>query len=131
METKLTLEHLAPYLPYGLKLKISVMNGLGAINRNFELDCGHDFNLHLSQGNIKPILKPLSDFEDINSPAMNDLNTDITIMIEICELANKHRNVSSCGFETVLEMARAHIDFRNLIPAGLAINANEINTNEK
>jgi hypothetical protein len=55
----LKLEHLAPYLPYNINLKINTP--IGYFDRKFEIDCGHDFNLHLSQGNIKPILRPLSD----------------------------------------------------------------------
>jgi hypothetical protein len=56
---KLELKHLAPYLPYELNLKIDT--SLGISNRCFELDCGHDFNMHLFKGNVKPILRPLSD----------------------------------------------------------------------
>lgn len=56
---KLELKHLAPYLPYGLMLKINTP--IGIFNRKLQLDCGHDFNLHLSECNIKPILRPLSD----------------------------------------------------------------------
>jgi hypothetical protein len=63
---KLELKHLAPYLPYDLKLQI-LEHPFGIIPRNFELDCGHDFNYHLQQGNVKPIIRPLSDLtKEIN-----------------------------------------------------------------
>ena len=76
---KLELKHLSPYLPYGLNLKINTP--IGTSNRVLELDCGHDFNLHLSEGNVKPILRPLSDlYKNIDINGEN--------IIPVIELAN-------------------------------------------
>ena len=57
---KLELKHLAPYLPYELELQI-LEPPFGIVPRKLELDCGHDFNYHLQEGNVKPILRPLKD----------------------------------------------------------------------
>lgn len=57
---KLELKHLAPYLPYGLELQI-LQHPFGIVPRKLELDCGHDFNYHLQEGNVKPILRPIED----------------------------------------------------------------------
>lgn len=57
---KLELKHLAPYLPYELELQI-LEHPFGIVPRKLELDCGHDFNYHLQEGNVKPILRPLKD----------------------------------------------------------------------
>lgn len=59
---ELTLEHLAPYLPYGLKMKL-LNFPIGDGIRTLELDCGHDFNFYLSNNYVRPILRTLSDLD--------------------------------------------------------------------
>jgi hypothetical protein len=60
---ELEVKHLAPYLAYGLKL---VFENFPLHSKDcphvriLELDCGHDFNLYLQRGHIKPTLHPLS-----------------------------------------------------------------------
>jgi hypothetical protein len=58
MKDQLTLEHLAPYLPYGLK----ILNGWGDIkklNYSYLDDENNGFINH-----VKPILRPLSDLTE-------------------------------------------------------------------
>lgn len=57
---KLELKHLAPYLPYGLKMELLDFP-LGKHIRTLELDCGHDFNFYLAHNKVRPILRHLSD----------------------------------------------------------------------
>ena len=57
---KLELKHLAPYLPYGLKMKLLNFPFDGHI-RILELDCGHDFHFYLQNNYVRPFLRPLSD----------------------------------------------------------------------
>lgn len=57
---KLTLEHLAPYLPYSITVEI-VDLPLGYHTRKFELDCGHDFHFYLKENRVRPHLRPMSD----------------------------------------------------------------------
>lgn len=59
---QLEIKHLAPYLPYGVWMQIIDYPFKGTNSRRLlELDCGHDFHLHLKQGNVRLELRPLSD----------------------------------------------------------------------
>lgn len=57
---ELQLKHLAPYLPY--QLKVELLNfPIGKNIRTLELDCGHDFHFYLQKNWVRPHLHPLSD----------------------------------------------------------------------
>jgi hypothetical protein len=125
---KLELKHLAPYLPYGLKLKINT--SIGTFDRNFELDCGHDFNLHLSQGNVKPILRPISDF---NKEITINGNTFIpavmlgfTSNLKKFDLQNFSENIQQVSYVHFMIFIEYHFDVFGLIPAGLAISIHDV-----
>lgn len=68
-----------------------------------------------------PILHPLSDYKDVNSKAMNELNCDVMDMIRISELANQQIGLSSVQYGVIEIMCDNHIDFNRLIESGLAI----------
>ncbi len=126
---KLELKHLAPYLPYGLNLKINTP--FGTTDRKFEIDCGHDFNLHLSECNIKPILRPLSDLTkeiEVNGEKFvpyEMLNYKPTIKhvadypFSFIDL----QYISYYSFDCLLEW---HFDVFGLIENGLAIDINNL-----
>lgn len=133
---KLELKHLSPYLPYGLKIKIlnhkcdyvgieySEVNGYYFVGESLHVtynggSTGKDISL------FKPILRPLSDYFDINSPAMNELNMDVMDQIELANLADGTFHVSELPYRLICSLAEEHIDFMGLIPAGLAISYKE------
>ncbi len=137
---KLELKHLAPYLPYGLRLqyhdtKIGTLNSLSDIN---EYD---DIKISINYGELehiwmfKPILRPMSDFDkplgqesDIYSYLMKynqgreecaqidgDLDFDINEPIWLS---------AKLGYEVHLFLFEHHFDVFGLIPAGLAVDIN-------
>lgn len=113
---KLELKHLSCYLPYELRLTAcsQPMNG-----RMCELLAKHTYST------IKPILRPLSDYYDINSPAMNDLNLDLGDQIWLVNLADGTYHVDKLPYRLACTLAEEHIDFMGLIPAGLALSYKE------
>lgn len=121
---KLTLEHLAPYLPYKLRAYVK-FDGIDLFSY---IDCSNVIGFVNGDTKRKPLFRPLSDYTDINSPSMNDLNTDLGTQMEICDLANKKIHYRSLSYGTALTCFQAHIDVLGLIDKGLAI---DINTVEK
>jgi hypothetical protein len=126
---KLELKHLAPYLPYGLKLKVTdkfykydIMtlcdkSGLSNIGISEVIDDIDSF---------KPILVPLSDFKNINSRQFAELDWDIQNQIELCDLANKEISFASLSVDTYNLCLINHIDIFGLIDNKLAIDANTL-----
>lgn len=133
---KLELKHLAPYLPYGLQMKVN--DGFGeliGINKNF-LDISDpesvDSGMYVSYGECKPLLIPISECED-------QLNNDDYLCVDSCH-CQMYKNFNhkylikiyptqaewvyaSDVYENFYEFFfRHHYDVFNLIDAGLAIN---------
>lgn len=132
---KLTIEHLAPYLPY--KLGVEILNyrsdyvGLqySSLTGYYLIEEDPHFtyiggSTGKSFRELKPILRPLSDFLDINSDAMNDLNCDIQSQINIMDLAYKIIGLSSLSYTDAQLCFRSHVDVFGLIEKGLAIDIN-------
>jgi hypothetical protein len=85
-----------------------------------------DLNQAIEQFKLLPILRPLSDYKEINSPAMKDLNCDLSDQIRILELANKEVSFYYLPYGIAQLLFEAHIDSFNLIPDGLAIDINSL-----
>mgnify|MGYP003426619548 FL=1 len=135
MKPQLTLKHLAPYLPYGLKCKWNQSNpfilvGLQKGNEsvNNDLWTWKDGSRYLTGYlyECKPILRPLSDYTDITSKAMSDLNCDLTNQMDIQEFALKKMSLSSLLYSSFEVLTRNHVDIFGLIPEGLAIDINTL-----
>ena len=75
---------------------------------------------------IKPILRPLSDYTDITSKAMSDLDCDLTDQMDIQEFALKKMSLSSLLYSSFDVLTRNHVDIFGLIPEGLAIDLNTL-----
>lgn len=126
---KLELKHLAPYLPYGLKAKFQAKNKktcrkyvIGTISVMYS-DCSiccYD-TVNATPDNFKPILRPLSDYADINSDAMNSLNCDMSEQINLNEFAIGYICLGSLYQSTYDLCLKNHIDVFGLIPQGLAL----------
>lgn len=117
--TTLTLHHILPYLPFGLQVQSggSVIRTLVMCpERNLTTITIH--NLLTGIGH-KPLLYSLDDYQ------LTDLikicpNNDY-VHWEVGALADGKIDVSRCSYAAIQAMAEAHIDFFNLIPAGLAV----------
>ena len=121
---KLELKHLAPYLPYGLKVsKIHVMHshtGIGSIDHVL-----HSVNKGKSQ--YKPILRPLSDitkFEDI----MDEFSENSWEIFENAFFVfGRSLNCFDTINYTIAELCfKYHLDIFGLIEQGLAIDINTL-----
>jgi hypothetical protein len=141
---ELEVKHLAPYLPYGVKL---VFENFPLHSKDcphvriLELDCGHDFNLYLQRGHIKPILHPLSSIskpKEVNGKTVvvldliRDNNPEFSFngeyLIEDCEYYFlQHTTHGNYPLWLIEILSEHHIDFQGLIPAGLAIDINTLN----
>lgn len=128
----LTLEMLAPYLPYALK--INVYDKLGnLIFKEAELNYSSLDRI----GHIKPILIPLSaltvEFFKEN------IDDDIVDFLINCEPENNHFSVEVCdkvigwtaiSYEEYQLFFKNHFDVFGLIEKGLAIDINSIEGKE-
>lgn len=117
---KLELKNLAPYLPYGLKIKsmndiVYTMCDKGGLSNLAIADLIDNPELYT------PILRPLSDYEKFEQ-----IVAEMTCyeMGMIDENANHSKMIS---YLTVELMFKYHIDVFNLIPQGLAIDINTLN----
>lgn len=128
---KLTIKHLAPYLPYGLKIEFS----RNIYPKKTEIQELSIFDFHLWDDNkfkIKPILRPLSDLR-------NEININGNGFIPFKKLETK---VIMSEFdlnewiETITEsmplsdwnlLFEWHFDVFGLIEKGLAIDINTLN----
>lgn len=129
---KLELKHLAPYLPYGLKIQgqthkeIAVLSCCTATSVNIE---GRTFQYGMWADlfDIKPILRPLSDFENVAAKdLMVKFSTSIDVIQEVWRLIEE-KDVDEIKFKAIQMMCENHIDFNNLIEKGLAIDINTLN----
>lgn len=147
---KLELKHLAPYLPYGLKMKLLNFPFDGHI-RILELDCGHDFHFYLQNNYVRPFLRPLSDLtKEIEVNGKKFVPTKhlekLFLMEGLLEWKtteygwtgftdNKNNNIpvymdntiiDECSLGVYNKLIKWHFDVFGLIEAGLAIDLNTV-----
>ena len=117
---KLQLEHLAPYLPYGLKFtdnfghtrELSGLSIDGAMWHQEE----YNYNSRLSE--TMPIFRPLSDLP--NSEISDEFSEADYEYMETCQMFTDF-SCSRIEYGRVLLLFENHFDVFDLIPAGLAI----------
>lgn len=132
---KLELKHLAPYLPYELK----ILNGWGDVKtlKYFHLDDeGNGFIKH-----VKPILRPLSDlrtaklfdnYGDEKLTAIEEFygNWDLTpydwVLTEVSDGKQLER-LLELSYNVIDKLLEHHFDVFGLIDNGLAIDINQTN----
>lgn len=115
---KLELKHLAPYLPYGLKVKSkSDIEGVYVHTMN-----EHNIGCVLEEAitEYKPILRPLS---DLGSKIPLTEKEELAIKAIILGDTHQYGNLS---YYVILFLSQHHYDFQNLIEKGLAIDTNTI-----
>ena len=114
MEEKLTIEHLAPYLPYGLK--ICACESEYEMTIEDEMDSETICLRDVIENNHKPILRPLSDLKEF-SPAIwkyGMLDSEINPTLKLT-------------YNEIYVLFKNHFDVFGLIEQGLAIDINTIN----
>lgn len=123
---KITLEELAPYLPYRLQVcfeggdeKYEMVQlstnykGVGLVSENYG-----DFGESRPE-DVRPILRPLSDLE----PGMFDEEAE-DLIGRIIKGHTVH--YGSLSYTTIQYLSKNHYDFQNLIMKGLAVDINII-----
>jgi len=145
---ELTLEHLAPYLPYGLKIYQEDLRS-HVKTHSWEMTTKSDLSTILKNQN-KPILQPLINLNKfsavcINSHSINNMigengmygeltisyvkvNQQIDLELE----TDYERTHNYIEYSKILiihqELLKAHYDIFGLIEKGLAIDINTINS---
>lgn len=131
---KLELKHLAHYLPFDVKvIDTEAEDCIWTLHPYKDsLDCLSD-NEHISLENFiaennatatpthKLLLRPLSDYADIDSDAMNSLNCDMSEQINLNEFAIGYICLGSLYQSTYDLCLKNHIDVFGLIEKGLAL----------
>ena len=138
---KLELKHLAPYLPYGLKIHESVV---GKNLRMVGCSLTHELRIRLTDGlyscsgnNLKPILRPLSDLtKEIevygekfvpskilfpDDEFMTELEDDVDIF------TNRRDRLDLCyPLDFWQKLYQWHFDIHSLVKSGLAVDINTL-----
>lgn len=126
---KLTLEHLAPYLPYETPIMplYRVMSmGLGYNERTLSIDVIHYFQIE----DIKPVLRPLSDLTE--SDLFKNWNKEHSIELRYSKRVLLDVSSSTCidivGYPLsfLTDLIKNHFDVFGLIEKGLAVDINTI-----
>lgn len=132
---KLELKHLAPYLPYGLKIhwKTSKKTSIVMMKPSNILD------VEIYTTNFKPILRPIEDLtkeierngrkyslDSIIFPK-DEYSDDFTrkVAIEELKLSNAIHHITT-PYSIVEVLLKHHFDVFGLIEQGLAININTV-----
>jgi len=125
---KLQRKHILPYLDSELQVldclnqKVTV---IGVKDQTYFIENGNRY-AYADIQDCKPILRPLSEFTDINSESMNELNADLNIQMELNKLALKFKHCTSCSYSTMQLCFENHIDVFGLIEKGLAVDINTL-----
>jgi hypothetical protein len=128
----LTLEHLVPYLPYGLKCEVISLN---PFNKKTILSLTSIVNIDWERLSfaIKPILRPMS--EITVDFFKENIDEDIVDFLINCEPEHNHFSVEVCdkfigwtaiSYEEYQLFFKNHFDVFGLIQKGLAIDINLI-----
>ena len=99
------LEHISYYLPYGVTCEI----------KGHEVHFNPENLSYYGAEEIKLILKPLSDFYDINCPEMCKTNIDIPTQLELVDLSMGKKHFSRLQYFHLQEFLRHGIDVFGLI----------------
>lgn len=131
---KLELKHLAPYLPYGLKVQSSKTETLIGILENKIFV--KEFNLAYPFGNCIPILRPISEIEEYFEKLYGMLeHQDVTDFFDV-NFLDAHDSCSieemyvfepeSLPYGTFQVLCKHHFDVFGLIPIGLAVSIHDV-----
>ena len=127
---KLEIKHLENYLSHKLMCVRNGSNPVELVGLRFGNEAVNNELWIWKEGKqyltgylyeCKPILRPLSDFADINSDAMNSLNCDMSEQIQISEFASKRISLSSVSVGAFDILVSNHVDVFELIDQGLAL----------
>lgn len=132
---QLNMEHLTPYLSFKLQIYGgSMVSELVGIKHNNQLE--EDFHLAVYDGTTyhmncsslehSPILKPLRDYQDHDSIAMQNLKLELIEEMELSHFALGRVELGMVRHRIIQIMNKNHIDYNDLIGKGLAVDQNTL-----
>lgn len=124
MENKLTLEHLAPYLPYGLGIWFNTSKGV-----KIHTMSANNINdvLHYTT-NYKPILRPLSDLTkeiEHNGEKFVPVN-ELAINPDWIKFEDWKNDAMLVSYEEAKSLLKWHFDLFALIDKNIAVDINTL-----
>lgn len=124
---KLEIKHLAPYLPYQLKMQLLDFP-LGKHLRTLELDCGHDFHFYLKKNKVRPIIRPLWTITKQQLKILRDENNYDTLLWSINTFDGNflREYEKDLTYDVIQRLFEWHFDVFGLIEKGLAIDINTL-----
>lgn len=127
---KLKLEHLAPYLPYGLKVysKVtkSVYEIIGLSKDELMIADRSSFNGWYAISNFKPILRPLSDLAKGIVHNGKRFTPSHLLGLNSFEYIIEKGQCTTVSYEYMVKLFEWHFDVFGLIEKGLAIDINTL-----
>lgn len=133
---KLEIKHIAPYLPYGLKIQTQDKNGIliktvdGIYEQykdgSFMLYWQENYGTIQASGNIKLILRPLSDLTKVDFIGVYEWMSGVYSGKVINDIINNNQDVELLNYYCILELLKNHFDVFGLIQKGLAIDINTL-----
>ena len=125
---KLELKHLAPYLPYGLKLLYENSKGE---HIKIDLVTAHFTNEWTPNFHSKPILRPLSEainqYQEVQGhESYCDTWEEWFSHLDDFEGKLGEANILACPYDLMQVLLEKHIDVFGLIDEGLAIDINNL-----
>ncbi|NRS90884.1 hypothetical protein HNQ02_003831 [Flavobacterium sp. 7E] len=129
MKSFLLLQYIIPYLEHELKIlsnQNEIQTLFGIRDETYFIKETQNNYAYGDVSDIKPILRPLSDFYDINAPAFIDTNFDITTQLVLVDLCSKKQHYYGVRYSDIQEFLREHIDVFNLIEQYLAVSIHDV-----
>ncbi|QEL01100.1 hypothetical protein FKG96_09870 [Olivibacter sp. LS-1] len=135
---KLELKHIAPYLPYGLKVQyihtgeVGIIRNLVDIDDYYTIKIGIDYKDSEHIWMFKPILRPLSSLKNdivIDGLKFNPfLRLYNLFLIEVSENLEVEVNMNNImeGYCVVTQLISWHFDVFGLIDRGLAVESTKL-----
>ena len=129
MNVFLLSQYIVPYLEHELKIlsnQNEIQTLLGIRDGTYFIKETQNNYTYRSVSDIKPILRPLSDFCNLNAPAFIDTNFDIPTQLVLLDLCSKKQHYSGVIYSDMQVFLKAHIDVFNLIEQNLAISVYDV-----
>lgn len=128
---KLTIKHLAPYLPYGLIIQGELAHAKLVADFSEDFDANETRISYVLGRQLKPILRPLSDLtKEIGIESVyrglipwDEMSNEFGLY---GSNMNSSKGILRASIEDYQKLFQWHFDVFGLIPEGLAIDVNTI-----
>ena len=129
MKSFLLLQFIIPYLEHELKILSNdneIQTLFGIRDESYFIKETRNNYAYGDISDLRAILRPLSDFYDINAPAFIDLNFDVSTQLVLVDLCTKKQHYSVIKYSDMQEFLKYNIDVFNLIEQDLAVSVDDV-----